>query len=210
MRIQILAPVLVAALCACQTTSSSVGTSPQKISVAAELAAALRAELDLPVAESPYTDVRTNWKERLPEEYVFVELRGSYTETARALGGIFQHLAAHDIEPTGAPFALFYDDPGHTPVSELRSRACVPVPVGTQVAGPFAVDQLPEALVVYAYIGGAYGEAPRAYPSLYAYMKKLSWAEAGPIRETYLVSPGSSRDWSDLVCEVQIPAQPTR
>jgi hypothetical protein len=37
-------------------------------------------------------------------------------------------------------------------------------------------------------------------------MRTLSWSEAGPIRETYLVDPGQVNDWSQLVTEVQIPA----
>lgn len=192
-------------LCACRVpTNDTFGAAGP------DLSAQVRAELDLPVAEPPYADLKANWKERLEERYVYVELRGSYTETARALGGLFQSLAAQKIEPAGAPFALYYDDPGHTPVAQLRSRACVPVPYDADVRAPCTVDTLPSAMVVYAYVGGPYGDVPRAYPGLYAYMKKLGWAEAGPIRESYLVSPGSVSDWAKLVTEVQLPAQPTR
>lgn len=193
-------------LYACRSTSGDA----HHAAAPADLSGAIRAELDQPVTDPPYTDLKANWKERLEERYVFLELVGSYTETARALGGIFQMLSTQGIEPAGVPFALFYDDPGHTPVSKLRSRACVPIPADAQVGPPYEVDTLPSTMVVYAYIGGPYGDLPRAYPGLYAYMKKLGWAEAGPIRESYIVSPSSVSDWSKLVAEVQIPAQPTR
>jgi effector-binding domain-containing protein len=192
-------------LVACQTTRSDARTAP-----GSDTSAAVRAQLDLPVAEPPFTELKANWKERVELRYAYVDLVGSYTETGRALSRVLDMLADRDIEPAGAPFALFYDDPGHTAVAELRSRACVPVPADAEVAAPFAVDTLPTTLVVYAYVGGPYGDVPRAYPGLYAFMKKLGWAETGPIRESYLISPGSVSDFSQLITEVQVPAQPTR
>ncbi|MDZ4774255.1 MAG: GyrI-like domain-containing protein [Planctomycetota bacterium] len=205
MNLRLIATLALVCLAGCKTRSDDT-----RQTTGPELAAAVRSELDLPVSEPPHTNLKANWKERIEERYAFIELVGSYTETGQALGGIFQMLASQDIEPTGAPFALFYDDPGHTAVSALRSRACVPIPLGAEVAAPYQVDTLPSTMVVYAYVGGAYGEVPRAYPGLYAYMKKLGWKEAGPIRESYLVSPTSVKDFSKLVTEVQIPAQSTR
>jgi len=64
---------------------------------------------------------------------------------------------------------------------------------------------LPSATVAYAIASGAYPEVPRCYPGLLAYVKKMHWLVAGPIRELYLVAPGSVADWSALRCEVQIP-----
>jgi AraC family transcriptional regulator len=205
MKLTRVALVVLPCLCACQSgRSDSAGALP------ADVAAAVRADLDLPVAEPPFADVKANWKERLEERYAYVELHGSYTETGRSLGGLVAMLKARGIEPTGAPFGLFYDDPGHTPVAKLRSRACVPVPADAQVSAPYAVDTLPAGLVVYAYVGGPYSDVPRAYPGVYAFLKKINWAEAGPIRESYLIAPSAVNDLSQLVTEVQIPAQPTR
>lgn len=175
-----------------------------------DLGAAVRAELELPVSSPPHEGLAAQWKERLDERYAYIELVGSYTETARALGGVLRELASRGVEPSGPPFALFFDDPARTNVSQLRSRACVPVGCDVELPLPYAIDVLPSALVVYGYVGGPYSDVPRAYPGLYAFMKKLGWAEAGPVREIYLVAPGSVRDWAELVTEVQIPAQPTR
>jgi effector-binding domain-containing protein len=38
----------------------------------------------------------------------------------------------------------------------------------------------------------------------------MGWKECGPIREIYLVPPGSVASWDELVCEVQVPAAPAR
>lgn len=161
---------------------------------------------DLPVSFAPFKDVHANFKERLEQRYVFVELRGSYTLTGRALSGLADSLRAAGVTPSGPPFGLYYDDPGRTPVAELRSRACIPVEAQPAASTGLAFDILPSAQVVYAVVGGPYPEVPRAYPGLYAYLKHMGWVEAGPIREVYLIAPGSVASYADLLCEVQIPA----
>jgi len=200
--------VLAASIVACQGPSPKAGVV--KSAASADVASQVRARLELPVSEPPYSTIKANWKERLDQPYVFLELRGTYTSTARRIKDVMDALAAARIEPAGPPFALFYDDPGTTPVDELRSRACVPIAAPATVATPFEYDVLPQATVAYAYVGGPYGEVPRAYPGVYAFLLKMNWVEAGPIREIYLVPPGAVDSWDRLVCEVQIPTEPRR
>ena len=71
------------------------------------------------------------------------------------------------------------------------------------------VDELSTDLVVYAAIGGAYSEVPRAYPKLFERIAQLNGQITGPIRESYLVSPAGA-DPASLVTEVQIPWGPQR
>jgi effector-binding domain-containing protein len=193
---------LAAGLClgACQS-SATHGSTPG-------FARAIRSDLEMPVAAPPYDRVQANWKERLDQRYACLEIRGTYTQTARALKDVLEAVQRAGLEPDGAPFALFYDDPGETPVGELRSRACVPIGGEGAIEAPYEIDVLPSATVVYAFIGGPYGDVPRAYPGVFAFVKHMGWKECGPIREVYLVPPGSVSDWSELVCELQIPAQP--
>lgn len=163
---------------------------------------------DLPVSRAPFDSVHANYKERLEQTYVFVEVRGSYTQTGRALPDLHARMAAAGLEASGPPFGLFYDDPGKVDVGELRSRACIPIATSPAPATGLASDLLPRAHVVYAVVAGPYPEAPRAYPGLYAYMAKMGWIEAGPVRELYLVPPSGVRDFDALLCEIQIPAMP--
>lgn len=162
--------------------------------------------LDLSIARAPYQSVEVNWKHRLDQPYVFVETRGSYTQVGRALETLFAAIAAQSVEVCGPPFALYFDDPGRVPTSELRLRACVPVAAPTAPAAPLAYDVLPSTTVAYAYVAGPYPEAPRAYPAIYSYLSRMNWVENGPIREIYLRNPAEVKDWDELVCEIQIPA----
>ncbi len=163
-------------------------------------------EFELQVARAPYETVDVNWKHRLDQPYVYVEARGSYTHVGRSLEALFAAAREQGLEASGPPFALYYDDPGRTPTSELRLRACLPVAPGAQARAPLAYDVLPSTTVVYAYVAGPYPDVPRAYPALFAYLNQMSWVENGPIREVYLRNPGEVADWNQLVCEIQLPA----
>ncbi len=165
---------------------------------------------DLAVARAPYQSVEVNWKHRLDEPYVYVETRGSYTQVGRALESLFAAVKDQSLEVSGPPFALYFDDPGRVPTSELRLRACVPVSAPTAPTPPLSYDVLPSTTVAYAYVAGPYPEAPRAYPAIYAYLSRMNWIENGPIREIYLRNPADVNDWDELVCEIQIPAGLTR
>jgi effector-binding domain-containing protein len=39
---------------------------------------------------------------------------------------------------------------------------------------------------------------------LWQYLGRMGWKASGPVREIYLVAPGSVRDWSELLTEVQV------
>jgi effector-binding domain-containing protein len=163
---------------------------------------------DLPISRAPFEVVHANYKERLEQPYAFVELRGSYVETGRALPALHDRIRAAGLEPSGPPFGLYFDDPGRVPVAELRSRACIPLAGVPDAGADVQFDLLPRAHVVYAVVAGPYPEAPRAYPGLYRYLTSMGWVEAGPIREIYLVPPSEVGSFDALLCEIQIPAAP--
>lgn len=161
---------------------------------------------ELEISRAPFSKVHANWKQRLDQPYVFVEATGSYARIGEALGKADQLVRAQGVEPSGPPFALYYDDPGAVPTASLRARACFPVDRAVSPTGELRYDVLESTTVVYAYVAGPYPEVPRSYPGLFQYMSSLGWSENGPIRECYLVDPGQVTDWEQLVTEVQIPA----
>jgi effector-binding domain-containing protein len=165
---------------------------------------------DLSVAHAPFHQVEVNWKQRLAQPYVYLEARGSYTNFGALLEELHGRLKGLALTPTGPPFALYYDDPGRVPVDQLRMRACFPVSGSARPAPPLARDLLESTTVVYAFVGGAYPEVPRAYPELYAFMSELGWVENGPVREVYLVNPATVDSYEALVTEIQIPATSNR
>jgi effector-binding domain-containing protein len=194
--------VLSAGTSACVAPGSSSGAAGSLTSSRA----AIHWEADLPVSRPPYDDVSVNWKQRLREAYVFVEHTGSYTRIGAAFEACETALRAQGVNPSGAPFALYFDDPGFVAPHALRSRACYPVAAPVQVRAPLGYDELDGTTVVYAFVGGPYADVPRAYPALYEFLRGLNWVENGPVREVYLVDPAGATSPDELVCEVQIPA----
>ena len=189
-------------LCSCQSDGAGRDSKPPAGSRPAPLALSL----DLPLTLAPYERVHANFKERLDQPYVYRELRGSYAQTMRGLAEFAAEVRSKGLVVSGPPFGLYYDDPGATPVAELRSRLCLPVDALDGRGLPFEI--LPQQTVVYAYVGGPYPEAPRALPGLLEYMRGMRWSLDGPVREVYLVPPSGARV-EDLVCELQAPVKGT-
>ena len=161
----------------------------------------------LPVARSASTGtIDANWKERLAQPYLYVEHVGDYRRMGDAMRRLFASAQEAGLEPSGAPFALFFDDPSLVPARELRARACIPV-ADRPSATPRGLeyDELPRCMVVYARVPGAYPEVARTYPALFAYLRELGWRQGGPVREVYLVNPVEARSYDELLTEVQIP-----
>lgn len=163
---------------------------------------------DLPVNQAPFNEVHASWKQRLEQPYVFMEHTGSYTETGALIPTLHRELLAQGLEPSGPPFALYYDDPAVTAAGDLRSRACVPILAPRSPVTPLRYDVLPSTTVAYAFAAGPYPEAPRVYPGVFAFMDKMNWSLAGPIREVYLTPPNPDTPAGELVCEVQVPSAP--
>lgn len=163
---------------------------------------------DVALAYPPYAAVETEWKERMDQTYVFLEIVGPYAETGRFMNELRKHLEAQGIAPEGPPFALFFDDPLRVPEESLRSRLGVPVAPGTPVAAPLGYAELPGGQVIYAHVAGRYDEVSLAYPAMFQVMRERNWVLAGPIREIYLVDPTTVRAFEDLVTEIQMPWRP--
>jgi len=191
---------------ACRTTPMGFAPrslEPAPVQATTEAASALPAGVGSVQAPEAIT---ADWKERMAQAYVFFEETGDYRELGDSMRRLLTLVEALDIEPTGAPFTLFYDDPGRTPVEALRARVCIPV-ARRPAAAPAALqfDVLERSMVAYTQVSGAYPEVPRVYPALFRFLTKMGWAPGGPIREVYLVNPGAASSVDELVTEVQIP-----
>ena len=152
------------------------------------------------------TTVEPNWKERLEQPYVYLEQFGDYRALGDAMRALVGAASAAGLTATGAPFALFYDDPSTVDVARLRSRVCLPIAGPTdRITGTLSYDVLPRAMVAYAEVRGPYPELPRVYPQLFAFLDKLNWSPGVPVREIYLVNPAEVTSLEELVAEVQIP-----
>ncbi|MCZ6598837.1 MAG: GyrI-like domain-containing protein [Planctomycetota bacterium] len=146
----------------------------------------------------PYAEVHANWKERVAQPYVFLELDGGEEGRGEAMRRMFEAADALGLIPMGPPFALLYGD-------AARARVCLPVDTRPSQASVLRYDMLPPGLVAYAVVAGPYPEIARAHTGLLTYMAQRGWSAGAPVREVYLVNPGEVEDWSRLVTEVQIP-----
>jgi effector-binding domain-containing protein len=211
------AALLIAALLAsasfssCGTTggtrAATPAAAPKGVRAVPEAPAPASINPDLPISRPPFDRVKASWKDRMEVPYAYLEHRGTYAETGALIPALLRELAAQGLEPDGAPFALFYDDPGRTPAGQLRSRACVPVRGRPRILAPLRFEVLPSRTVAYAFASGAYPEVPRAYPGLLRYAEGMNWQPAGPIRETYLVAPGPGVRMEELLTEIQVPVR---
>ena len=166
----------------------------------------LRYQIDLPVSHPPYDTFHASWRVRLEEGYVFLEHYGSYTDTGAHIPALLREMRVQGIEPTGAPFCLYYSDPATTARDRLYSRACVPIAGVRSPRTPLSYDVLPPVSVAYAYVSGPYPDVPRAYPKLNEWMSRLNWALDGPILARYIVPPTRAATTGDYLCEIQMPA----
>jgi len=158
------------------------------------------------VASAAGQRLEANWKERLAQPYAYVEHVGDYRRLGDSMRALFAAAAELELETSGPPFALFFDDPGQVPIERLRARACLPIAQrGSASAAGLQYDDLPRAMVVYARVGGPYPDVAGSYPVLFAYLRDLGWSPGGPIREIYLVNPKDVSDYRELLTEVQIP-----
>jgi effector-binding domain-containing protein len=149
--------------------------------------------------------LEANWKERLEQPYVFLEVRGDYRQVAGAMQSL--HAAAHSsgLERDGEPFALFFDDPGKVSLAELRARVCFPVAKSPgRLGSGLQYELLPRAMVVYTRVHGAHSSVGPAYPALFSYLRELGWQQGGPVREIYLAGP-TRVDIDECLTEIQIP-----
>ena len=143
--------------------------------------------------------------QRLDQPYIYLEHYGSYTETGSILPVVIREMRIQGLEPSGAPFCLFYDDPEQKDVNQLLSRACVPIADQRSPVTPLRYDVLPSRTVAYAFVSGPYPEVPRSYRHLLDYMGTRNFVIDGPIRETYIVPPSVAKTPADFLCEVQVP-----
>lgn len=192
------------ALTACATIESSDSLAAES-STGATSPTTWVYQSDLPISDPPFREVHCNWKDRLDQRYAYLEHLGPYSGTGALLPEVHRLLALEGVRPSGPPFALYYDDPTGKSPETLRSRACVPIESWTQPSLPLKADTLPSRTVAYAVASGAYPNVPAVYSGIFSYMEKLNWALAGPIREIYLIPPSEVADYSELLCEVQIP-----
>jgi AraC family transcriptional regulator len=118
--------------------------------------------------------------------------KGSYMEIDRAIGRLFEGLAARGLLAPGARMiALFFDDPDAVAVADLRAKACSPIGAEAEPAAPLEETILRGGLYARLRYQGPYADMKDAYRWLFSTWLANSDHEAAdaPVFEEYLNNP---------------------
>lgn len=159
---------------------------------------------DVPLSVAPFDQVNVNWKQRLREPYIYFAHKGDYRLAGKRIAELLAEAQRQGAPIQGAPFILYYDDPGVTVMADLNARICIAIDDSFNAMQPLLMDDLPAKTVAYAAVSGPFPNVHLAYPGILGFMYQRGWQPQPPIREIFLVSPADHRP-EELVTEVQIP-----
>lgn len=126
---------------------------------------------------------------KAPRQVVaYSERRGPYSGIGESMRELKKWLDAKGIEQAGYPFCLFYDNPGETPVDELRSEACIPVRKTFEDDGQFKSKELGETDVAETRHEGPPEDFAKTYGPFLEGLLNQGYNIVGPARE-YFMSP---------------------
>jgi len=115
-------------------------------------------------------------------------------------------LADKEIEPAGAPFGIYYDDPNKVPPDECRYDICIPISAEIEGDSLVQIKEIAEMEVASIMHKGAYENVGPSWGKLYGWIFKNKYEPAGPGMEVYLNSPMEVPEDS-LLTEIQVPVK---
>lgn len=136
--------------------------------------------------------------------------RGSFD----AIGPVFDQLSAWAgarglINETTRFIGIYLDDPHSTPEAELRSKAALTIPPGTELAPGMEVVELPALRCARLRYQGPYAELEAVYDRLYGEWLPQSGEEPGafPVFEEYL-NDCRTLPPSEWLTDILLPLKP--
>ena len=145
----------------------------------------------------PAIKVASLWSNGLP-----------FNETVpKAFDDLMKLLTAKGLPMTsGAPMAIYYDDPHSLAPENIRFKVAVPVPTNTTLMseGRMAVEELPEREVAYITVYGPYNNLEDVYSQLNTWVYQNGYNVSDAPREVY-VNWGEAIPSADMITEIQFP-----
>jgi AraC family transcriptional regulator len=137
----------------------------------------------------------------LPHEGDYQQIGSRFEQLVTTAGGLGL------LGPDSKTIGIYYRDPACTPVDELRSHACIPVPADFNNAPKgFDLVDLPEGDVAVGVHRGPYAELERSYRWLFAEWLPSSGREPAdrPPYEVYVDDPRTTKP-EELRTHICIP-----
>ncbi len=103
----------------------------------------------------------------------------------RIYGGIMQYLAILGEQPTGAPFAAYYN----MDMQDLDIEAGFPVARPLPGKGDIQATEIPGGMVAVCHYTGPYDQVGPAYEQLSQFIRERGYAAAGAAYEWYFDGP---------------------
>ncbi|MBX3386425.1 MAG: AraC family transcriptional regulator [Phycisphaeraceae bacterium] len=148
--------------------------------------------------------------DRLPERHVAtISHRGDYLALCSAGERLLEWASNHALlRPNAACCAIFHDNPQEVPEADLRSEACIEVPLGTppDTETGIEIKTIPGGLFVSALFKGHPHKLHQAYPWLFGrWMPEHGHVPAeGPCYQVYLLSPFCAPE-QEMLTSINIP-----
>lgn len=117
----------------------------------------------------------------------------------RGFARVFAWLGEHNVQPVGASFGVYYDDPAQVPVAQLRSELCVPIDAPVKSSGGITVRDIKKFKAATIVYQGDASITP-AFNEVYDWLRAQGYRDAGAPLEVYLSMPGE-----ELRAEIFVP-----
>jgi len=166
------------------------------------------------VAEAAPMPVKQNWKGRveaatvvdLPAQHYFAVHDTASVATisaklGQAYGKIMEVAAQQKLEPSGAPFAIYYSQSN----TQFDFDAALPIAKAGKADGLVMAAQRSAGKAVCVAFYGDYSQTPLAHETADAYIRNNGITISGPPFEEYVSDPGLEKDTAQWLTKVYYP-----
>lgn len=128
-----------------------------------------------------------------PQPIVYLEKVGDYSLYPLALDELMEKLDELDIDVTGEPRGIYYDDPETVPLDELHWEVAVPVDKEPLLPPGLLYKELPGGEAATMIFKGEFTEDSFPdYMALFSWPFKQGRGIAGPLVEVYYMDPAGA------------------
>ena len=138
--------------------------------------------------------------------YAALECAGSYAQIGQKLGELMAEAQKQGLQMESGPSMIYYNSPAQVKPEELKWDVCVPVHPMEKVAAPLKKGEYKYATVAEFIYKGPYDSVSTAYPGLMEFIARNGYAVGGPICETYMDDPTSTKP-EDCRTLIVVPVQ---
>ena len=119
-------------------------------------------------------------------------------------GELYGWISKKNIELSGPPFGIYYDDPAEVAPEKCRYEICTPIKGGVEGDERVKIKEIPETEVASITHKGPYSQVGSAWQKISEWIMREGYQFAGAGREIYLNAPETTPE-EELLTEIQIP-----